>query len=157
MASASSAAVKDSSEDHLAIIMASAIVPREERYTNPFLRFLTYSSSKRAFYGRMRELVYKWVTLYMSKPPKERGMTAEEYIRKLTLQYVRTLTKSDCERGISDYGLQDALDLWREQCSDIEYPCVVSLYNKLIHMAIEEEFEVIQVRWEHHRGANGPM
>jgi hypothetical protein len=143
-------------QEEAAIGAARAASSREERYDNPFIRFLNGSASNRSFYGQIRKLVYQWLTAHMSKPPAERGMTTDEYIRMRTQKYIRTLTTTDCERGIYDYGLQDALDLWRKQSSDAEYPCVVSMYHKLIHMAVEEEMAVIRARWEY-RGTEGPM
>jgi hypothetical protein len=117
---------------------------RDQR--NPFIDFLQYNARKRLFYGRMRQMVYEWMTAYEALPKEERKENAYAYIEKRTNAYIEGLTTQEREEGLNEFGIQDALNIWHHRIG-LPNRCVVRLYSMLVSTAIYEEWEMIKRRF----------
>lgn len=124
--------------------MGDAVRQRDQR--NPFIDFLQYNARKRLFYGRMRQMVYEWMTAYEALPKEERKENAYAYIEKRTNAYIEGLTTQEREEGLNEFGIQDALNIWHHRIG-LPNRCVVRLYSMLVSTAIYEEWEMIKRRF----------
>lgn len=144
VAAAVSAVDIDADANAAEVQRQDAVRQRDQR--NPFIDFLEYNASKRRFYGRMRQMVYEWMTAYEAIPKEERKENAYGYIEKRTTAYIDGLTTQEREEGLNEFGMQDALNVWLQRIG-LPNRCAVRLYSMLVSTAIYEEWEMIKTRF----------